>query len=595
MNGNRVNDSEKNWLVKSSTRILGPFTLAELTEQIRARHVSIIDEIKQPDGRWSYVRENKIFLDIVKNIREEQDAAPENTMTQSIAQHTTTTTTRTDSIITEDHTLTPISASLESAAKLPVQENIKDITPSAVTPAAKPSAVSKGPTKNYGAAGDSRVKNKLQKKSNMWRWIFTTASIAVAAVVALTLFQKSRKKTLTADELLSQAVRYKALGLYEKSLASYQKASQVKEPAFDIQVQMAPVLISEDRQTLAGRRVLEKALIQEGLGRSGNVEAHLGIAVSYIMDGDFKQAEDMLQKALGYEPLNQSALLNLGMIHLKNERYQEAMGDFDSIYRKNAQSTLALFGKALATIELNKKYLNPYILQSLINDLKIHLQKSLYLRQELLLFYVYAHHLLNDVDGLNQAVVQFLNQIPGQTKKFVHPLDVEWRSTQWEFLEKYCNEIYTKQTPNPELKALRAVCLMEINRDVEAAKLMQEALDEAPRDPYVLATQAGYLSKIGRYPEAITVLKTPELSTLPIKNLLLGDICIKKQDLNCVRDSYGQIYEKDPLNALALSGLAWVSKQSHNRAKAFDYVNAGLQAEPNFLPLLELRDQLESE
>jgi hypothetical protein len=31
------------------------------------------------------------------------------------------------------------------------------------------------------------------------------------------------------------------------------------------------------------------------------------------------------------------------------------------------------------------------------------------------------------------------------------------------------------------------------------------------------------------------------------------------------------------------------------RALAYDYTRAGLQAEPNYLPLLELRDQMESE
>ncbi len=111
MNDEKVNSTDKNWLVKSSTRILGPFTLTELTDQLKTRTVSIIDEVRLPEGRWLYVRENKLFLEIVRNIREEQDAHSEQTMTQSIALHTST---KTDSIQQYDeHTLTPVPPNMD--------------------------------------------------------------------------------------------------------------------------------------------------------------------------------------------------------------------------------------------------------------------------------------------------------------------------------------------------------------------------------------------------------------------------------------------------------------------------------------------------
>lgn len=588
-----MNDSERNWLIKSSTRILGPFTLTELTEQLRSRHISIIDEIRQPDGRWSYIRENKLFLDVVKNIREEQDAQPDSTMTQSIAQHTSMT--RTDAInVSEESTTTPVHANFDLTPPPAARENIKDVTPPMSSTGVRTFPAG-GATKNYGTANDFRVQGRLQKKSSFWRWWITATTLAVVGFVAITLVNKDRKRSLGAEELMAQAIRYKTLGLYEKSLNYYLKATKIKAPNFESQVQMAPVLISEDRQSLVGRRILTRALLKEDRGRTGIVEAYLSIAVSYIMDGDLKQAEDTLQKAIGYEPFNMSALLNLGIIHLKKGNYEEAMRDFDKIYRKNPQSSIALFGHSLAAVEYSKLKDDPTVLQALIRDMKVNLQKTYYLRQELLLFYVYAFNLLDDVDGMNQAVVQFLSQMPGQAKNFVRPLQVEWRFTQWDYLEKYCAEIYAKQSPNPELKALRAVCLMEVNRDLEAAKLLQESLDEAPKDPYVLVTQASYLAKIGRYPEAMTILKMPELANMQIKNFLVGDICIKTQDLNCVQGAYSELYGQDPINAVTLYGLAWRARYGSDRAKAFDYVNAGMQAESRYLPLLELRDQLESE
>ncbi|AHZ83508.1 tetratricopeptide repeat protein [Bdellovibrio bacteriovorus] len=590
MSGDNVMSStEKNWLVKSSTRILGPFTLAEVTEQLRSKQVSIIDEVRQPEGRWSYIRENKLFMDIVKNIREEQDSHSEQTMTQSIAHHTMT---RTDVLpVTDDLTPTPV-PHLDLTP--PPIRDIKDVTPVVQTPANR-TAVAATAAKSYGATGDTRLQGKIREKSNLMRWGILAAAVAVAGVVFVTLSQKDKNKSLGYEELMSQALRYKSLGLYERSLESYQRASKLKEPDAEAQVQMATVLISEDRQSLMGRRILERALVQENRSRSEIVDAYLGIAVSYMMDGDLKQAEDTLQKAIGHEPFNISALLNLAIIQLKKGNYGEAMRDFDAIYRKNPGSVLALFGKAMASVEYAKTVNDPNFLNQLVGDIKANIQKTGYLRQELLLFLVYAQSLMGDVDGVNRAVVQFLAEMPGQARNYIHPLQVEWRFTQWDYLEKYCAEAFKKQSPHAELKALRSVCLMEVNRDSDASKVLQEALAEAPKDPYVLVTQASYLSKVGRLPEALGILKMPELSQISVKNLLMGDICIITQDVNCAQTAYTHIYSSDKRSAPTLYGLAWVMVKSNNRPMAYDYVRAGLQAEPNYLPLLELRDQLESE
>lgn len=592
MSTDNVNGNEKNWLIKSSTRILGPFTLSEVTEQLRTKQVSIIDEVRLPEGRWSYIRENKVFMDIVKNIREEQDSQSEQTMTQSIAHHTMT---RTDIIpVTDDLTPTPVPPNLDLTPP-PVRETgFKDVTPAREQPVSR-STTAPAAAKSYGASGDTRLQGKIRQKSNVLRWSLIGASLLMAGVVVLSLSQKGKKKSLGYEELMSHAIRYKTLGLYEKSLQTYMKAAKLKEPDAESQVQMASVLISEDRQSLMGRRILERALVKEGRSRAEIVDAYLGIAVSYMMDGDLKQAEDTLQKAIGHEPFNVSALLNLAIIQQKKGNYGEAMRDFDSIYRKNPNSVLALFGRAMSTVEYAKANSDGAVLQTLVRDIKANVQKTGYLRQELLLFNVYAQNLLGDVDGVNQAVVQFLSQMPGQARNYTHPLHVEWRFTQWDYLEKYCDEIYQKQPPNPELKALRAVCLMEINRDSDAAKLLQEAMAEAPKDAYVLSTQASYLAKIGRLPESTAILKMPELSTLSVKDLLMGDICINTGDVACAQKAYTDAYNKDKQSASALYGLAWVMMRNNDRTAAYDYVRAGLQSEPNFLPLLELRDQLEYE
>lgn len=580
-------DNQRYWLIRSATRILGPYTLEELTEQLKTKQISIIDEVRQPEGRWSYIRENQMFMDIVESIRDEQDLHSEKTMTQSVAQHTAIT--RTDvNIVSDDLTPTPTPTQWSRPA-----DGLKDVTASSEN-TVRPG--SPGKARSYGSSSDSRIQGKLQKKSEFLRWILFGAGIVAASLIVLTLTQKEKKKAVGYDELLAQAIRYKTLGLYEKSLQSYLKAAKLREPDLEAKIQMAPVLISEDRQSLGGRRILEQALMKEGRPRADVVNAYLGIAVSYMMDGDLKQAEETLQKTIGYDPSNASAHLNLAIIQQKKGNYLKAIEAFDSIVRKNTQSSLALFGRALSVIEYSRANPDAKMLPDLIKDIEAHVKKSGYLRQELLLFLVYAQSLLGDVDGMNQAVVRFLSELPGQMKNYTHPLFVDWRFTQWDYLEKYCAEVIQKSSTNSELKAFRAVCLMEVNRDMEAGKLLEEAFAEAPKDPYVLIVQASYLKKIGRIPEARAILKMPELQTLTAKNLLAGEICIETHDGPCAASSFGLVQEAEPTNAMAFYGLAWARLQSPGgRNNAYEYIRMGLQSEPNFLPLLDLRDQLEFE
>ncbi len=577
-----VSNTDKVWLIKSSTRILGPFSVEEVATLLKTRQVSIIDEIRLPSGRWSYIRENQRFMDIVRSIREEQDNSPENTMTQSIPHNTSFT--KTEPTVDSEQTLTPV------PNQSPQMKDVSSAVERAVNKTTMPAA-----GVSYGTSNDFRVQNKIRHQSNVLRW----AVIGVAAVAVLGIYVTLGNRQATQggnyDELIARAIRYKSVGLYDKSLQAYKGAASVKEPDLDTQIQMAPVLISEDRQTLQGRRILEKAIVQENRQRSELVDAYLGIAVSYMMDGDLKEAENTLQKAIGHEPFNIAARLNLAIVEMKKGNYKEAMHKFEHVLSKDPTNVMALYGRSMAAMEVAKTTSDMGFLKPLVSDLQNALKKTNLLRQELSLFLIYSYNLLGDVDAMNQAIVKFLSEPSGVSGLYTHSLSVDWRFTQWDYLEKYCSEVYNKSVPSAELKAVRALCLMEVNRDTDADKLLREAISEGPKDPYVLVAQAAYLKKTGRVPEALAVLKMPELVSLSVRDRLVGDICMSTHDVNCAQAAFTKMYERNNTSAPALYGLAWVVIKRKDRNSAYNYVRAGLQSEPTFIPLLEMRDQLEAD
>jgi tetratricopeptide (TPR) repeat protein len=595
MTSNGVSASNKIWLIKSSNRILGPYNLDEVIALLVSNQVTALDEIRQSEGRWEYIRESKYFLDVLKNVRSLQDKNSDKTMTASSTQQTST---KTDGgpANFDDKIPTPVTSAKSYRVDLSFPENFKDVIPRFEKNINSNSSMNDGLIKkSYGAENDHQLHGRIRKQTSTLTWFVSAVALGLVLSAILMVNRKDRLKAIGYEDLLNQAIRYKNLGLYQKAVQSYNKAAQMKQPDAEIQVQMAPVLISESNESLQSRRILEKALTVEGRSRNDLIQAYLGIAVSHLIDGNLIEANATLQKAVGYEPTNESALLNLAIVQLKNGQDQKAQEEFLAIYKKNPKANLALYGYSLATIERAKFTKTNDQLNGLISDLKLNLKAKGELSHQLSFLLVFVENLNGDSDAVNRAITDFLATEVGVSDRVAHPLFVHWRFSQWDYLEKYCSELYEKSVQTAEMKALRAVCLLEVNRDSEAEKMIQQALSESPKDPYILGVQAGFLKKAGRIPEAMTILKTPEISSLSLKDHLLIQICMSTMNVVCVEKTANLLYQKDMTDFVALEGLAWVQKKNKNTGAALEYLRTGLEIEPHQIPLLEMRETLESQ
>jgi tetratricopeptide (TPR) repeat protein len=579
--------ADKIWLVRSATRILGPFNIDEIQNLLLTRQISIIDEIRSTKSRWSYIRENKDFAEIVKKVREQLDTLSENTMTQSAAYHTTTRSETVSSTLSEDLTPTPPGMYGRRAED---KSGLRDVTP--VDSAARSGG---GQAKSYGSHSDLRVQQKISGKNSFLRWVIFGIVGVVLVVAGVQLTTKEKRTAGDYDGLMKRALRYRSLGLYDDSLKAYKKATALREADFESQVRMAPVLISVERQTLAGRRLLEKSLTINTGSRTQMVETYNALGLSYLLDGDLRESEVVLQKSLGFEQNNFEAHMNMAIVRMRQGRAEEALQGFTDIVARTGGAPLAVLGQALTAIEIFSKNQNGQSLSVLQPGFARAKEMSGYLRQELALLKISAEILSENENKIQEAVVQFLAEPSGESAKYVRNLLIDTRMTQWDYLEKYCADIYARRSSGAQMKALRAICLMEVNRDGEAMKFIDEALAESPSDPYILITQASYLKKMGRMQEAMALLKRPELSSLLKKSYLMGEICLAQKDLECLHNVFNELYSKNYRDAYTMSGLAWLADQGADRARTYEYIRIGLKADNQYIPLLQLRDKLESE
>jgi len=592
MAGPENNHLTKNWLVKSSTKILGPFTREEVMVLLTRRQITIIDEVRQPEGRWNYIRDNRYFKEVVKSLRYEQDHSKEDTMTSTATVGNASITKTEAPVIADEFTPTPVTPS-KSPPQRPQKSTTKDVTPRGDE--AVPRAHTGAATKSYGSLSDQRVQSMIQKQNVLLRGILLAIAVVAMVFVGFTFLRKEKKSDLNYDQLISSALRYKELGLYQLSLQNYKRAASIREPDIESQFRLVFLLINEDRQSLNGRRVIERALLKEGRTRAEIIEAHLGMALSYMMEGDLRQAEEYLQKTLGYDPNNETAKINQAVILLKKGNYAQALKAFEALAKPDASAyPLILLCKAMALIEVSKANPDTETIKRAINEIRTYGGKSHFLKKELALMMIYLNQLQSDAAGMVESVNGFLEEPHALSRLYSRDLGVDWRNSEWDFLERYCSELYSSGKGPASMKAVRAVCLIESNRDMEAVKFLDESLAQGPKQLTSLQAQAQYLSKLGRYNEAQLLFQNTEFKQNRLALYVQGDACLRSKDLTCAEAAYKILAERDYGDVLAHFGLAQIAQIRKDRIRMQAEVKAGFEAESNFAPLIELRDQMES-
>ncbi len=583
----------KTWLVKSSTKILGPFTRDEVIDLLSRRQITIIDEIRQPEGRWNYIRESHHFKEIVKGLRYEDDHSREDTMTSTATIGTATFTKTESPVVADEFTPTPLTPP-KSPPGRPGIPPLRDVTPAkadAIETAKSPNST----YKSYGNINDQRVQNKIQKQNVLLRTILFSIVIVLVLFAGYSFLRKEKRSDLNYDQLMSTALRYKELGLYQKSLESYKKASALKEPDLENQFQMVFLLINEDRQSLNGRRVIERSLLKEGRTRAEVIAGYLGMALSYMMEGDLRQAEDYLQKTLGYDANNEAAKINQAVILLKKGNYSQALSSFEGLAKGDAlRYPLILLGKTISLIELSKGKVDKERLTAGINEIKSYIGRSHFLYKELSMLLIYLNQLAQDSAGELDAIGAFMDEPHFVTKMFSKDLSLDWRNSEWDFLERYCSDLYNLGKGSGRMKAVRATCLIESNRDMEAAKLIDEALAEEPKQLSSLQAQASYLAKLGRSNEAQILFQNSDFKQTRLALYTQGDVCLVAKDYPCAESAYRTLLQRDFGDVIAHFGLAKIAVAKNDRQKAMAEIKAGFESESNFIPLIEIRDKLES-
>jgi tetratricopeptide (TPR) repeat protein len=125
------------------------------------------------------------------------------------------------------------------------------------------------------------------------------------------------------DAYLYGAKSYESRKDYQQALLNYKKALELDPKNHIIMNNIAGVLINMGLYDEAVQRLKNAAEIKRDY-----VPSLINLAIAYIKLNDMAEGERHLSRALSIEPLNRSALLNLAVLHERQENNDKAYGYF---------------------------------------------------------------------------------------------------------------------------------------------------------------------------------------------------------------------------------------------------------------------------
>ncbi len=493
-------NSEAKWLIKAENKILGPYSYDQIIDLIHKKQISFIDEIRDPETRWLYVRENPKFKNITEEMRKEINAEAESTKThQSITKTIAKTIAKTivetivetsaetsAETITETRVKTIEEAIAEAMRKTKTNINgfaninfeAKDMVienevldAHTETPVkSRKEAVAKQ-TKVYGAYSDKFVKSKVQRYFNK---VLGLLVAGVAAVVFSFFGYMHYQKSVVIkqeEEQTRQVKKYIFLGFHQKvadifsqmPIASQKKVIPEVLEIYPLLEALGLVSI-DDIESLK----LNLSLVSE---QKANIELiYFGLSIQKNNYGD---ALDYLVKATTLQSASYLIKENEALLYLKKGQYLKAFNIYNNIFRqeKNGRYLLGMV-QSYFGLPNSESY---QFGRALLSNLEKYTSVYYDYKKELLLGQIALAYELNETVQYKAAKDQFFNTPCRLSAEFTKPGLLAPHSYAWQDLSGI-GAIIQKNLSEEELVLFQLHDYLESNKMSDAAEFSSNSL-----------------------------------------------------------------------------------------------------------------------
>ncbi len=578
---------EKKWLVKSENKILGPYHFDQIEDLLKKKQISLIDEIRDMDTRWLYIRENPSFKKVVDEIRRELENKMDSTKTyQSSTKPETSAVTN-----TTGNTANKTNFDLPQFTEVDVQE--ASVVNETHEENSQNQNYFENPTqreraKIYGLPQDQLFQNKVQtSKTRYLIYLFAFITLAVGAGYSFVYYQK-RSVRIQEEALMAQVRKFEFFGYNQKAVALYAKLPEYNQRKVLPEIlSLYPILESEQ---LTNVKEIERIRTNSDL----NVEQKTTIQIIYFLaalqNQNMQAASEALIKARSLQPASAIVLENRALLDLKNSEFKNSFDGFVNLYKteKNGRYLVGAL-QALAGLTTEQK---SQAIPLLSQSIESHTSTYYDFKKELLLGQMALARWIKNEILFKVSWDQFLNTPTQFANLFTRPTLLPLQIYQWKDLEEY------KITVRTALNAEDSV-LFEIHNYLEGAQVsaankyaennLPKIKDKAVKQQLRLLI----LNSQGRKNEILALEKTNQLNMSSEINHLL--LVINKLEVNPQADisTHLSFFKERQL----VFYHHWIKLMQILKSKQIDRIRPFLREHlitvNNFIPVTEARSLTE--
>jgi tetratricopeptide (TPR) repeat protein len=590
-----MGEGEAIWLVRSGHRILGPLSTADIKSGLRARDILPHDEIASPFSRWRLAMYQPEFQEAIAQLSEA--AQIESTHSSSVntaATERTSKTNNTSNSISRTKTISNFSQG-------PVNEGmVTDVyvdEESTYVFSGNQEKI-KAPESDYAFVSEQVVTERVRDQSQgIWIITIVICIFLVASVAYFKFLQRTSDASAKFDDLLRQGILAKIHGENAKAVAIFRDLDPEHTENPDLLYHYGPLAITFEKQSLLGRRLMERLLSIDFSGQY-YVGAHTGIGLSGIFDGDLGLSSQHLKEAMLRDPSFYPATFNQGVVEYKLKNYVEAIKLFQEAQRISVSQSTWRDGSAaiMEGLAAYRQHVKESSKVSVETSLE-HLRKYVKMRNadiaEAFLVESWLLFVLERPKEAKASLLRLVNSTPGISKYYVHDPLIFREHLSWSAMLEYCLKLTEKLGKDADMAAVKAICLTQAGRNIEAVKTLEYGESVSPGNGLVKSVQAYVFYSMGKSGEARGALRSTKKQGAPIlHNYVSGQVCFESGDFRCAEEHFSALLAQQPTSVIAITRLAEIKVAMGEKAEALDYIAQTYEQGRDFGPLLRLRYEL---
>lgn len=571
--------SENKWIVKSDSKILGPYSFDQIEDLIQKKQISLIDEIRDTETRWLYVRENPEFSKIVETIRKELDSKLEGTKTFQTISKTTEAHTK-----TEIPQFTNIDNEVQdvSVIKEIIQNQIKEKS------AIFDEAPRKEKVKLYGFQNDQAIKNKIEASNKRSVVLVISLFVLIVAGFFGFNFYQRYSQQKQEEQYALQIKKYKFLGLEQKAVEVYEQLqSDNQKKLLPEVIELLPLLETKGLMQIQDIENLKNA---SDLSLDQKTNVQLVLFWSAMQAQNFGLAQEYIVKAHTLQPASKLIKENEALIEIKKNNFTKAFELYNDLFKADSSGRY-LFGLAQAIMGLNsaeRQAALPLLSQQIENYTMVRYD----FKKELLLAQMVFAKWLKNENLFQASWKQFVQTPCGLSRLFKKPLLLSPQSYQWKDLSEYVSTLHSFLNPEESV-------IFNVHNQLESGAIT--SADQYLKNNSTRIKENHFRQQLsllvfyaqGRSADIVALEKTNQLDDQSEVNHLL--VALSQIDLNpqAKIDNHLQFFKQSRLDFYAdwLLLAQLIKNQSTEQLRIF--TKNHFVTVSNFLPLLEGKSMVE--